>query len=343
MATYKEIFGTNIQVVSSDPSNPVDGQIWYNTTTQTLKGAIAGVAGAWSTDADVNTARFFLSNANNGPSSAALGYSGDTDGSEFTGLTTITESYNGTTWTEVNDLNQGRTYAAGSGTQTAALFIAGSTQPANSPAPTPSTVNESWNGTSWTEVGDINTSRIVLPGTGTQTSSIIAGGFVGSNLANVETWNGTSWTEVNDINTARRGHGCAGPDNTSALIAGGNAPGGVRFSEVESWNGTSWTEIADVNVGRSTGSNALTGTATLGLYFGGTDATPAIVGSTEVWNGTSWSEANDLNTARTGHGGGGSQAATIAFVGSSPSIIASTELWSNAGPATPQTVTFTTS
>jgi hypothetical protein len=38
MATYKEIFGTDVEVVSSDPANPVTGQVWYNTTTQQLKG-----------------------------------------------------------------------------------------------------------------------------------------------------------------------------------------------------------------------------------------------------------------------------------------------------------------
>tara|TARA_R110000772_G_scaffold44631_1_gene102631 strand:- start:46 stop:210 length:165 start_codon:yes stop_codon:yes gene_type:complete len=40
MATYKEIHGTNIEILSSDPSNPVIGQIWYNTSSNTLKGRI---------------------------------------------------------------------------------------------------------------------------------------------------------------------------------------------------------------------------------------------------------------------------------------------------------------
>ena len=48
MATYKDIKGTSIEVVSSDPSNPVLGQIWYNTTSQSLKGVELGVEG-WST------------------------------------------------------------------------------------------------------------------------------------------------------------------------------------------------------------------------------------------------------------------------------------------------------
>jgi hypothetical protein len=38
MATYKEIFGTNIEVLASDPANPVTGQVWYNSTDNVVKG-----------------------------------------------------------------------------------------------------------------------------------------------------------------------------------------------------------------------------------------------------------------------------------------------------------------
>ena len=37
MGTYKEIQGYKIDAVSSDPSTTQKGQIWYNTTTDTLK------------------------------------------------------------------------------------------------------------------------------------------------------------------------------------------------------------------------------------------------------------------------------------------------------------------
>ena len=40
MADYKTLHGTNIDTVSSDPDNPVKGQVWYNTTSQALKGRI---------------------------------------------------------------------------------------------------------------------------------------------------------------------------------------------------------------------------------------------------------------------------------------------------------------
>jgi hypothetical protein len=39
MATYKELKGTNIEAVATDPTYPVTGQVWYNTTSNVLKGA----------------------------------------------------------------------------------------------------------------------------------------------------------------------------------------------------------------------------------------------------------------------------------------------------------------
>ncbi len=38
MTTFKEIRGTTIEVVSSDPSNPELVQTWYNNSSGTLKG-----------------------------------------------------------------------------------------------------------------------------------------------------------------------------------------------------------------------------------------------------------------------------------------------------------------
>jgi hypothetical protein len=37
MATYKGIKGYKVQSLASDPSSPLTGQIWYNTTTNLLK------------------------------------------------------------------------------------------------------------------------------------------------------------------------------------------------------------------------------------------------------------------------------------------------------------------
>jgi hypothetical protein len=56
MAEYINIKGQNIEVVASDPANPTLGQIWYNSTSNTLKGE-GYAAGSWATGNNMNTAR----------------------------------------------------------------------------------------------------------------------------------------------------------------------------------------------------------------------------------------------------------------------------------------------
>jgi len=38
MATYITLKGIAVETLAADPSNPVEGQVWYNTTSNTLKG-----------------------------------------------------------------------------------------------------------------------------------------------------------------------------------------------------------------------------------------------------------------------------------------------------------------
>jgi hypothetical protein len=37
MATYKGIKGFSIQNLSADPSNPIEGEMWYNSTSSVWK------------------------------------------------------------------------------------------------------------------------------------------------------------------------------------------------------------------------------------------------------------------------------------------------------------------
>ena len=72
MTTYKEIKGTQIEAVSSDPSNPIEGQVWYNTTDNVLKGQAATTAGAWSSGGNLNTGRRAFGGAGTQTSALAL-------------------------------------------------------------------------------------------------------------------------------------------------------------------------------------------------------------------------------------------------------------------------------
>jgi hypothetical protein len=324
MATYKEIYGTNVEVLGSDPSNPVEGQIWYNSTSQTLKG-YALVAGSWATAGPLNTSRSTFS-----------GSGTQTAGLVFGGITTVsigeTESYNGTSWTELNNLNTARDGAASAGaTNTAALAIGGET---TTPATTVTNV-ENWNGTSWTEVGDITIANRYAAGAGTNTAALEFGGGPGI-VADTESWNGSTWTELNNLNNATSQNGGCGATNTAALNFSGSGPGGPT-AQTESWNGTSWTIVNSVNTARRGLMGNRVGSQTLALCVGGTNP-PVVFANTESWNGTAWTEVNDLNIARGSLAAIGNSTAALA-AGGSPSGSA-TEEWS--GPAV-QTVNITVS
>ena len=98
MTTYKEIRGTNIEVLASDPDNPVTGQVWYNSTSNVVKGSAGALSFAWATKNAINTARYGLRGA--GTAASTIVFGGDPP------RTGKTESYNGTNWTEVNDMNE---------------------------------------------------------------------------------------------------------------------------------------------------------------------------------------------------------------------------------------------
>ena len=76
MAEYINIRGQSIEVVASDPANPTVGQIWYNSTSNTLKGGSVTTAGVWATGGNLSTARYALKGA--GTQTAGLAFGGAT-------------------------------------------------------------------------------------------------------------------------------------------------------------------------------------------------------------------------------------------------------------------------
>jgi hypothetical protein len=316
MATYKEIRGTNIEVVSSDPSNPVVGQVWYNSTDNVVKGFYVN-PGSWSTGGTLNTPRGTMGAA--GIQTAGLVFGGQPP----LPVTAVVESYNGTNWTEVNDLNLARMTLAGAGTQTAAVAFGGLSPPAvGGPPNSNANQTETWNGTNWTEVNDLNTGRRNIAGDGIQTSALGFGGYQDSGgpptsefFALTESWNGTNWTEVNDLNYGRNNLGAAADSNTAALAFGGNhtpSPAGLALTEL--WNGSNWTEVNDLNQSRRGLAGAGISTAAL-AFAGSADGVPTAPSLTEIWNGTNWTETGDLSSGKSGMGGLGTNTLALAAGG----------------------------
>jgi hypothetical protein len=153
------------------------------------------------------------------------------------------------TWASATSTNTSRNSAQGAGTQSAA-WVAGGAPPNEGSK----TEMELYNGTTWTEVNDLNTARRnsgrQTHGFGTSTALIAGAGNRGvstpptapgyQNL--VEFWNGSAWTEVAEYNNNKASRGTAGQSGTAGIVFGGITPDGGDGNYTESWNGSSWTE-----------------------------------------------------------------------------------------------------
>jgi hypothetical protein len=183
MSDYKSIIGKPLKFVTANLDNAqAEGQIWYNSTTGEFKDLI--VNEAWSSGGNVTTARpaaggFGIQTAavmyGGGPSSkgdlteeyngtgfstggtlnssrstcqdngwgvdsAGICASGNTPG----GNTANVEEYNGSSWTEVNNVSTARRQQASIGLVQTAGAICGGFSTANTDA------TEEYDGTNWT-------------------------------------------------------------------------------------------------------------------------------------------------------------------------------------------------
>ena len=304
MANLKTLSGFPIQNLTSDPV-PF-AQAKTNDPYQ----------GTWASGAALNTSRIYPAGIGT-TNSSALAVGG------FSGTAAIAnnESYNGTSWTELNDLNSGRYGLNGRGTSTSGIVYAGITT-----ARVGNT--ETWDGTNWTEVNDLSTVRYRAGASGTQTAALCFGGENpgGADIANNESWNGSTWTELADLNTARNGLSGGGTQTDGLAFAGETT---VATGATEIWNGSAWTEVADLNTARFRLAGASqVQNASLAIAGG-----PPNTAATEDWNGSVWTEVNDLSTARHALGGTGSNTSAIAFGGETPSVAVSnlTEEWAFSG------------
>ena len=317
MTTYKDIRGTHIKTVTTDPPAPVNGQMWYNSTTQVMKGFTENPAGAWSSGGNLNTSRYTAGGAGTRDASLVFG------GIISTGNIANTESYNGSTFTEVNDLNDTRGAMGDGGTPSSAMCAAGE-------SPGQTNASESWNGTSWSNMPTLNSARRYLAGgIESATAGVVFGGITPGSVpgtGETELYNGSSWSEVADLNNPRRSNAGVGT-STAALCIGGYD--GTATVYTETWNGSSWTEVNDL--ASAIGWGGAFGTQTLALISSGT--------TVQDWNGTNWTSGVSNSDNRTNRSGNGTTAAGMIAGGEAP-ISTVSEEWS--APAT-STVTFTAS
>jgi len=359
MAAYKDLVGQKITKVTSNPPEPKTGQMWYNSTSKSLR-ALSPVS-AWRSSAPIlvardaagsagtqTTATIFGGNINPGNTSATDEYNGsgfssggalNTARRQTTGCGLQTaalcvggyttanaanvEEYNGTSWSEQNDIPSNSRNGSTFGTQTAALYVGGYTVPVPN-----SDVIQIYDGTNWTtSPATLGTGGNSISSTGTSTAGLVFGGSNRLNLT--EEWNGSAMSAGGNMSTSKYGRGSANQaPSENAMSAGGGIP---AQTTVENYDGTSWSTLPSLAVATNDIRGAGTATSAM-MMGGGPGAGPVFNTSTEFDKSTNtitaaaWASATAMNTGRGRFGASGGKDSALAAGGYTvPSNTSNTE------------------
>ena len=313
MADYQDIRGLRVKYLSADPSVTVGGEVWYNSTTGTLRSLL--VSEAWSSGSPLAQARGQL--AMFGTQDAAVGAGGSGPGAT---MYNDTEEYNGTGWATGGDLNTTREGLVGAGIITAGVVAGGFIEPS-----TYSTAAEEYNGTAWTSVTVAPYAAQGMGSFGTQAAAVFAGGDPGSKNTALDYTSPGSWTAASGtLNTGRAQLGSAGQSPATAGAVFGGTP---LVTSTEEYNGTAWAVGGVLPAGVQFGGGA--GIQTAALSFGGMSGPTTMTTATNKYDGTSWTAAPTLGTAQGRSPGNGSQTAALLAGGDQPHTtpVATTQEW----------------
>tara|TARA_R100000664_G_C2757456_1_gene145710 strand:+ start:442 stop:2274 length:1833 start_codon:yes stop_codon:yes gene_type:complete len=308
VTTYKELTGVLIKRQTTNPDDPLDGQVWYNNTTGNLSGL--AISEAWASSGTLPGNRTY--GGGGGSQTAALAFGGalNPPGAAQAG----TFEYNGSGWSSGGDLPQVADLCGGLGTQTAGLKTFGRIGP---PPTTATTEAYEYNGSTWSAEGNGSNARWGVGSAGTQTAGIAFGGFYNPPYTwfnNTEKYNGSAWTNSGTLSTARSQVGFLGDSETSALCIGGETPPSFGTTNaVEGYNGSTWS--AETNYPASSQGSAGVGSEADGLVFAPSpNSTNAF-----KYDGTTFTAAPSLGNGRQNGTRAGTTSAALAFQGNAGS------------------------
>ena len=259
------------------------------------------------------------------------------------------EEYNGTSWSEQNNLPVAKEAGGGGfGVQTA-FVVAGGSGPDNVTSGYSQSTQE-YDGTNWTATGNLNVARLGGGGfSGTETAGLGFGGYVGassplappSKTQSTEEYNGSAWTTGNTVPTGPNTYFSASGTQTATVGVRQTANGATVL-----YDGTNWTTgSGTLTVLKGIGSMAKNGTSTASVVYGGTAGNPpSRSAATEEYNGTSFVNTASMATARGSMGGSGNTAEAFAAGGyTGTANVNSTEEYTYQGTPAATASTLTTS
>jgi len=294
-------------------ADAIIGDFYYNSTTGQFKNVTSGVgSGTWASAPNMNTGRYRMQGGMGVYNNAfAVGGANPPKAN--------VENFDGTSWSEVNDLPSTKADVSAGGTATAGIALGGQST---------STTFE-WDGTNFSTGGAFPVVIARAATFGTQTAFVAVGGASSSrspsdNSVTTLEYDGSSWTTGNNFPTNVANGGGSGI-LTSGMVAGG-APSDQHSC---TYDGTNWTQTPNMNSGHTEhGFGQQSSSNSSSLHFG---AEPNGV-NTEEWDGTAWTETNNLSTGRSAGASAGDTNNAIYAGGlvstASPTNVNTTEEWS---------------
>jgi hypothetical protein len=228
-----------------------------------------------------------------------------------------TELSNGISWTtSAATLPTARTNLASSGIQNSSLIFGGFTT-------TNSAATERFNGTSFSNTGNLTTARSNLGGAGIENAALAFGGSVSGTASNVtEKFNGSIWSTSGSYGSAPVLTAGAGTQNAALGFGGGSTLTTTSAITIK-FNGSIWNNAANMNTARRELGGS--GTQNAALSFGGYTTLESRV--CEKFNGYTWSNTGSLISARYSLGGAGTQNSSFSCGGLIPTISIITEIF----------------
>jgi len=257
-----------------------------------------------------------------------------TDGISFGGTppTTATEHYNGTTWTNYPSMGTARyALASASGTASAAMGAGGEVTPQTN-------VTEEFNNSAtvftaaaFSSGTNFPTSSSAIAGVGPRDAAIGIGGYPEGSPPTGKSfeYNGVAWSAEATLNPNTGTSGVNSATGTqTAVINAQNTSGGPPYQYIAAgeYDGSSWSNAT--NRPSDNYSQAMSGTQTAGLLFGGTSSPTGTMNITLSYDGTNWTAEEALNQGRSELAGSGTATAALGTGGySNPpaTVFANTE------------------
>jgi len=151
---------------------------------------------SWSDGGNPNTDRHNAAGDGNSSDAICVG-----------GSPSASETYNGSSWTDIAEVTGRENFAAG-GTSSSAICMGATI------------TTETWNGSAWSAGGNMTQANGGNEGGGLPTDAITIGGTTDNDM--VEKYNGTAWAAVDLLTTGRGNHAGKG-NNLNAFCAGGGS------------------------------------------------------------------------------------------------------------------------